>query len=167
MNDRWMERRRGAAKARGAFGDSGKQRSALRRKRRTGAFTLLELIVVITIIGILGTVVVVKVQGWVWRAKEMKIKNDLKSIVDAAEQYHLVAGTYPGSLEEMKPGAKLPDGSEVPGTIENSKDPWGNEYIFEMGQDGKPQARCLGKDQTEGGEGENRDYQYPDLGGGR
>jgi general secretion pathway protein G len=136
------------------------------RRQRTGAgggFTLLELIVVITIIGILGTLVVVRVSGWVGRAQEMKIKNDLQAIVQAAEHYKLQYSTYPDSLETMKTGAKGPDGSEFASSIDNTKDPWNVDYIYELGSDGKPHARCLGKDQAEGGEGENKDFEYPDT----
>src|ERR1041385_1215583 len=125
-----------------------------------GAFTLLELIVVITIIGILGTLVVVKVQGWGGKTKEPRIRADLKAIIQAAEYYHLQFGTYPTSIEEMKTGAKGPSGEDFNSPIENSKDPWNNEYLFETGPDGKPLVRCLGQDGVEGGEGDNKDFQY-------
>ena len=126
-------------------------------------FTLLELIVVITIIGILGTLVVVKVQGWVGEARKTKIKTDLKAIYDAAEHYYMQFSSYPTSIEEMKSGQKGPNGDEFNSPIDNAKDPWNNDYLYEQGSDGKPHVRCLGKDNTEGGEGENKDYEYPDT----
>ena len=128
-------------------------------------FTLLELIVVITIIGILGTLVVVKVQGWVGKAKEMKIKADLKAIIDAAEHYNLQFSQYPESIEAMKPGMKGPNGEDFASPIENVKDPWNNEYLYSVESDGKPHARCLGRDQAEGGEGDNKDFEYPETTG--
>ena len=39
-------------------------------------------------------------------------------------------------------------------------DPWGNEYYFSSDDD-RPQAYCLGKDNSEGGEGDDEDLYYP------
>ena len=125
-------------------------------------FTLLELIVVITIIGILGTMVVVKVGGWAGKARIAKIKQDLKAIISAAEMYQVSTGRYPQTLEELKSG-KDAQGNDIGSSIEQTKDPWNNEYLFEIGPDGKPRARCLGMDGTEGGEGDNKDYEEPEM----
>ncbi len=124
-------------------------------------FTLLELIVVITIIGILGTLVVVKVQGWVEKARIEKIKSDLREIYKAAEIYQVVTGSFPNSIEELRTG-KDPQGNDIGATIGDAKDPWNVEYVYELGSEGKPRIRCLGKDGVEGGEGINKDYAYPE-----
>jgi general secretion pathway protein G len=134
--------------------------------RRTG-FTLLELIVVITIIGILGTLVVVKVSTLPAKARVTKIKHDLKAIVHAAELFQASTGRLPESLEELKSGksASGSAGEEDSGlSLGQTKDPWNNEYIYEMTPDGKVRARCLGKDGAEGGDGENKDYEEPEAG---
>ncbi len=130
---------------------------------RRRAFTLLELIVVITIIGLLGSMVVLKVTGLIGRSQKVKIQSDLKRICEAAEMYYSLTGSYPTSLEEMKNG-RDDKGNPIDFSIESTKDPWGNEYIFEQGTDGKPHARCLGKDGVEGGTAENQDYEYPESG---
>lgn len=133
--------------------------SAARIPARRAGFTLLELIVVITIIGLLGTMVVVKVSGVLGRANETKIKSDLQAIVRAAEQFQAMEGYLPQSLEELQRGS-TEDGRETI-SIDKALDPWGNEYEYEL-RDGKPFAHCYGRDGQPGGEGDDLDYSYPE-----
>ena len=42
------------------------------------------------------------------------------------------------------------------------RDPWGNEYEYEM-RDGKPVVICLGRDANTGGDGDDQDYEYPET----
>ena len=127
--------------------------------RRKRGFTLLELIVVITIIGLLGTLVVTKVVPVLFHANRTKIQTDLRGIVNAARAYMAQAGGYPESLEDLVNPVD-DNGNELPGLEETPLDPWGQEYTYEL-RDGKPVALCLGKDQTEGGEGDDQDHEYP------
>lgn len=137
---------------------------ALARK----GFTLLELIVVITIIGILGTLVVVRVAGVGGQARITKIKYDIHAIAEAAEMMYAQTGRYPQTLEEVKSGNPGGAGSadqKASITVEKTKDPWNNEYIYELDSSGKPHVRCLGRDGAQGGEGDDLDYEYPDAEG--
>ena len=133
--------------------------TARRGPAQQSGFTLLELIVVITIIGLLGTMVVVKVSTVLGRANETKIKSDLQAIVRAAEQYQAMEGYLPQTLEELERGT-TEDGRDTI-SIEKAQDPWGNEYEYEL-RDGKPQASCFGRDGQPGGEGDDADYFYPE-----
>lgn len=137
----------------------------LKKLKRSSGFTLLELIVVITIIGILGTIVTMRVAGWVGKTKAMKVKQDLQTVVRAAEMYYYDTGSYPESVEELR-GGTSPDGEKLSFEFERGLlDPWGNEYNYEF-RDGKPHAWCLGKDGVEGGgedNDDNRDYFEPPI----
>ena len=132
-----------------------------RPSQREG-FTLLELIVVITIIGLLATIVVVNVSGVGPKARRTKIDADLKQILNVAEMLHTSEGRYPETLEEMV-NAKDENGNPKIASLKDyPKDPWGNEYIYEI-VDGAPRVICYGSDGQEGGmEGETLDVMRPE-----
>ena len=73
------------------------RRSNRRRNRRAG-FTLLELIIVVTIIGILATMLIPAVRENPLRAKEAVLKANLKTLREAIYQYQGELGSYPPSL---------------------------------------------------------------------
>ncbi len=75
--------------------------TALQRKRRGGGFTILELMIVITIILILLTLGAGRYQQSVLRAKEAALKQDLLVMRKAIEQYTLDKQQAPGSLEDL------------------------------------------------------------------
>ena len=124
-------------------------------------FTLLELIVVITIIGLLGTLVVTKVAPILFRANKTKITSDLKTIYNTAKIIYTTSGSWPESIDEMVNPVDE-DGNEMEGLEEMPRDPWGNEYEYEL-RDGKPVIICLGRDANTGGEGDDQDYEYPET----
>lgn len=66
-------------------------------KKRQG-FTLVEIIVVITIISILATIVGVSFSGWRQHIAETEMKNDLVLAGTAMEQYVNFNNTYPTTI---------------------------------------------------------------------
>lgn len=66
--------------------------------RRARGFTLIELMVVISIIGILATIAVPIYQNSVIKAKESTLKVDLYQMRSAIDKYYADNGEYPGSL---------------------------------------------------------------------
>ncbi|MEI7689400.1 MAG: LamG-like jellyroll fold domain-containing protein [Candidatus Saccharibacteria bacterium] len=64
-------------------------------KKRLNAFTIVELIVVITVIGILATIAIVGYGGWMKSVTESQIKSDLISAATAMENYRSFNGSYP------------------------------------------------------------------------
>ena len=74
------------------------------RRTRAGAaggFTLLELIVVVTIIGILSTIALPALKDLPRRAAESVLKNDLRAMRDVIDQYYADHGNYPPGLEAL------------------------------------------------------------------
>ena len=72
------------------------------RERQSG-FTLLELLIVMTIIGILATIAIPSLIQYPIRAKEAVLKNNLKEIRDNLEKYYADKGHYPAKLEDLTP----------------------------------------------------------------
>jgi len=122
-------------------------------KKVQKGFTLVELIVVITILAILGTIAFISLQGYSQDAKNSKVTSDLRTIVSAIETgvtdgtlglNKLVdtsvgtAGTAVGLGEFFASGVTMASGALEVGAIdfvalrqngEDFKDPEGNEYI--------------------------------------
>jgi general secretion pathway protein G len=69
--------------------------------RRTRGFTLVELMVVLTVIALLLSVVVPDYVGRVKRAEEAVLKENLVVMRDALDKHYADAGKYPRSLEEL------------------------------------------------------------------
>lgn len=132
---------------------------ALQRDRQSG-FTLLELIVVITVIGIMSTFVVMQVGGFTGKARITKAKSDTKQIYEAAIAYETQTGRWPQAIDELV-NPRDDQGQVITGGLkEMPKDPWGREYYYEIGQNG-PTVICYGRDGSQGGEGEDEDQIQP------
>jgi general secretion pathway protein G len=74
--------------------------STERRDRESG-FTLIEMIIVITIIGILAGIALPRVQVALRSSREAVLKEDLFRFREAIDQYHADKGNYPASLQTL------------------------------------------------------------------
>jgi len=129
-------------------------------------FTLIELMAVLVILGILGTIVVVNVAPIFQRANLEKIKADMAQTSKALEIYKFNELTYPSTSEGLEAlvlphsGLKNPFLYPEDGYISSLPiDPWGNEYIYENPprKSKKFDLYTLGADGMEGGLGEDTD----------
>ena len=120
----------------------------LRRLDYTGrkasqAFTLIELMLVVIIIGILASIIVPKFAGRSEDAKIAAAKASLKSIALALDMYELDNQRYPKDLSELS--------AKYMKKFEN-KDPWGSAYEYKPSSDCKEYTlKSLGSDKTSGG----------------
>lgn len=71
------------------------------RKPRESGFTLLELLVVMTIIGILAAIAVPALRDSPQRARESALKEDLFTMRSVIDQYHGDKGIYPPDLATL------------------------------------------------------------------
>ena len=69
--------------------------------RSANGFTLLELMIVVSIIGILTTLAVPSYQSSVVKAKEAALRQDLSTLRDVLDQHKADQGKYPPSLSAL------------------------------------------------------------------
>jgi len=75
--------------------------SSIQLERNDG-FSLIELLVVVTIIGIIISVAVPQLSTASKAPADATAKSDLKNVMTALELYFLRAGTYPATLAELE-----------------------------------------------------------------
>lgn len=142
-------------------------RSNLQFDRRRRGFTLIEIMVVITILGILAALIVPRVVGRTDDARIAAAKQDIASLMQALKLYRLDNSAYPSTEQGLKALLAKPTIEPVPqnwkqgGYLERSsmpKDPWGNEYKYlNPGLRGEIDVFSYGRDGQSGGEGVDAD----------
>jgi general secretion pathway protein G len=69
--------------------------------RRSRGFTLIEMLIVMTLIVVLASVGLIAYQSSVRRGREAVLKEDLYRMRDAIDQYYADKGKYPADLNEL------------------------------------------------------------------
>ena len=140
--------------------------AALRRTRGRRAssasqagFTLVEMLVVITIIGLIMALVGPRVLNYLSESKTKAARIQIESMSAALDLFYLDSGRYPTTSEGLSVLVKRPAGvaawngpylksSAVP------LDPWGHVYIYKLPGDKSPfDIVSYGSDGQEGGAG--------------
>ena len=137
-----------------------------RGRRAQRGFSLIEILVVITIMATLATMVVVMVSGKPDEAKVARAKSDISAFETALETLRLDMGRYPDEEEGLMLLVRRPDSEDGdkwkgPYIKRLEKDPWGNPYVYvNPGYENTEgfDLVCYGADGEEGGEdGLNQD----------
>lgn len=137
-----------------------------RRVRSTAGFSLIEVLVAITIIGLMVGVVGFNVFGALFQSRRDRAAIEIASFAEAVQLYRSKEGKLPtsgdwpdflinGSKKYKRPyidDTKLEDGRLV--------DPWGNEYIYKKMSGSKFDIISYGEDGAPGGEDDSEDIHF-------
>ena len=136
-----------------------------RRRRAAGlrsgeaGFTLVEILVVITIIGLIMAIVGPRVLNYLGESKVKAAKIQIESFSSALDLFYLDMGRYPASGDGLaalvqRPGsAQAWNGPYLKGGVVPN-DPWGHPYVYRSPVDRAPyEIVSFGSDGQEGGTG--------------
>jgi general secretion pathway protein G len=123
-------------------------------------FTLVEMLVVITIIALIMAVAGPRVLNYLSEAKVKTAKIQIESLASALDLYFLDTGQYPSGSEGLgalvqRPGSVVGwNGPYLKGNVVPN-DPWGKPYVYRSpGQNGAAyDIISYGSDRQEGGTG--------------
>jgi len=143
-------------------------RESVRRRER--GFTFFEILVVITIIGLLAALVGPKLWDKISKGKQVAAKGQIELFGTALDAFRLDIGRYPATEEGLKALREKPSGADnwtgpyLPKEI--PLDPWKNAYVYKSpGEHGDYDLISYGADKVEGGEGESQDVvSWKDVG---
>jgi general secretion pathway protein G len=132
-----------------------------RRRARRGeaGFTLVEILVVITIIGLIMALVGPRVLNYLAESKVKAARIQVESFASSLDLFYLDNGRYPTTSEGLVALAQRPgsiDSWNGPylrsGAVPN--DPWGHPYMYRSpGEHGAYDIISYGSDGQEGGSG--------------
>ena len=140
----------------------------MKRTARNQGFTLLEILIVITILGILASIVAVKIMDRPGEARATKARLEIETLENALKLFKLDNAFYPSTDQGLRALIEKPATGRIPskwregGYLEKQslpKDPWGNDYLYlSPGVNNRDfDLWSYGADGEEGGEGEDKD----------
>ena len=139
----------------------------LQRLSLDRGFTLIEIMVVITILGILAALIVPRVVGRTDDARIAAARQDIASVMQALKLYRLDNGRYPTTEQGLQALITKPATEPVPmnwkqgGYLERSsvpRDPWGQPYQYlNPGLRGEIDVFSFGADNQSGGQNSDAD----------
>ena len=132
------------------------------RQRRAGV-TLIEMLVVVTIIGLFVALVAPSMFKKADQARITAARNQIHNFMTALGAYKLDTGLFPTTEQglialRVKPSESNQwNGPYMP--MDVPKDPWGHDYVYKFPGDhsDEPDIVCYGADGQPGGDGINVD----------
>ena len=133
------------------------------RRRAERAFTLIELMVVLVIIGVLAALIVPSLMDRPDQARATAARQDVAAIMQGLKLYRLDNGDYPSATQGLRSLVEKPATGKVPTNWRTylerlPQDPWGNPYqylnpgthgevdVFSLGADGEPDGEKANAD---------------------
>jgi len=104
-------------------------------KKQERGFTLLEIMLVVTIIGLLMAAAIYKMAPALGVAKGARVQADINTLRTSLMSYNGTNGFYPTTDQGLKSLVSRPDSEPVPNRWNQlmdavPTDPWGKEYIY-------------------------------------
>ncbi len=143
--------------------------------RSQRGMTLIEIMVVVTILGLIATIATVNVLGRLDQAKVSAAKTQIKNLETALDEFRRDNGYYPSTEQGLKALIEKPSSGRVPSSYPRGgylkgaaipKDPWNCEFnYYSPGLHGNPvEITSLGADCQEGGEDVDEDINSWEIG---
>ncbi|MEW6683218.1 MAG: type II secretion system major pseudopilin GspG [Nitrospirota bacterium] len=134
-------------------------------------FTLIEVMVVVTILAILAILVVPKIVGRTDDARRTAAIVEIKNLEEALHLYKLDNAFYPTTEQGLEALVTKPTSSPIPERWRTGgyvakvpKDPWNNDYVYlSPGTHGDFDLLSYGGDGERGGEDKDADLENWDL----
>jgi general secretion pathway protein G len=134
------------------------------RKKTSDAFTLIEIMVVVVILGILAATIIPQFIGTTQDAKVSAAKSQIAELESALERFYVHMDRYPTAEEGLAALVNAPAGAESkwrgPYIKQLRNDPWGNPYQYSFPGTHHPTSFDVwsrGSDGADGGEGDAAD----------
>jgi general secretion pathway protein G len=135
-----------------------------RHAHASAGFTLVEMLVVLTIIGLIMGLIGPRVLGYLSESKVKTAKLQIESFSSALDLFYIDTGRYPTSSEGLESLAVRPSGVDVWNGpyVKGARiptDPWGHPYQYRSPVERIPpyEIMSLGSDGSEGGTGNAAD----------
>lgn len=130
--------------------------------RNAGGFTMMELLVVLTIIGLLAALVGPTLYKRIAPAKQSVARAQIENFGTALDNYFIDVGHYPATADGLAALRTAPKGEKKwKGPYLKKQlpdDPWGRAYQYAApGRNGGYEIISLGADGKVGGDGEDAD----------
>src|SRR5262245_47880081 len=126
-------------------------------RRQMRAFSLVEIMIVVVIIGLLAAMVTYATTAYLDRAKRQRAKADIATYSGAVDSFYLENSRFPDNSEGLR--ALAPNYIKM---LQN--DPWGRPYQYlQPGKRGKYDIISYGADGREGGSGSDADISNADI----
>ena len=139
-----------------------RRNTRLPRRASQSGFSLIEIVIVITLIALIAAFVVNKVAGQSDRAKVKLATVQVQDVAEKVQQFENDTGTLPGSLDGL-----VSDPGNTAGWLgpyakaAELKDPWNHAFEYRVPGDGKAfDLISFGKDGKPGGSSVDADIAF-------
>ena len=130
----------------------------MRKNKMRAAFTLMELMIVIVILGLLSALVLPNIMGKAEDAKQRLVCIQMKNVEEEQKAFKFENGMYPDTEDGLRALTKNPDEEKYKNYADGAyftdgllpRDSWGNNFIY-LNEEGDLEIISLGADSKEGG----------------